>query len=244
MTERTQPQFAPDWVDVVGASGGAYDVIATPRHPSGRPSRPVALTIHTGTKLFARETHRGSHFPDACPERHINSDGSFCLGLEGYTADAESAPRFWEALRAFLLCQEFARARRLWPTGRWLSHGREAASAQLEAEAAAAACGLGERYRRALEFRSGRLAGDLSCTAQRIATATDSPRRSALLRLLHAETTRRRAEADFARDLLAWGFRCCGTMEHCAVAHSAPLLRSGSTPILNAETPHDHHDKR
>lgn len=244
MTHGRLPEFAPDWVEVLGEKSHAYEIIATPRHPSGKPGRRVRLTIHTGTQLIACETCSGSEFPASCPERHINGDGSFCLGLERFTLNAGSAARFWEALRAFLLCQEFARARRRWPTGRWLSHGREAADAQLEAEAAAAACGLGERYRRALEFRTGRLAGDLPVPAQPKTTAAASPRRRALLRLLRAEATRRRAEADFVRHLAACGQRCCGTMEHCALDQAAPASPSETTSVHRNETAHVHHDER
>ena len=109
-----------------------------------------------GDLVSARETE-AKRLPTSCPERHINSDGTFCLSWK--TVDpliinsGESARHWWEVLQQFLRLQERAARRRRWPqSGRAWAHGK-AAGFQQEAEKCAGR--LGEEYDD--EVRKGRL---------------------------------------------------------------------------------------
>lgn len=96
-----------------------------------------------GNKLRAREC--GSHhLPSFCPERHINSDGSFCLYWEGSerldVVDEASARVWMETLIQFLRSQERAARMRRWPSSKAWAHG-SAAKYQLQAMQATAVLG-------------------------------------------------------------------------------------------------------
>jgi hypothetical protein len=205
---------APDWA-TFEPDGDGILVAAQPPHPSGRPGRLYHLRVSASDRLSVAEAVPGTQLPRRCPERHVNFDGSFCLGLEPFGCTADEVDDFWAKLRSYLLCQQYADARGQWPTGRWLSHG-DAARHQLAAEAAAERAGLASRYRRALEFGIGRLAGPLPQTDLSSRTlAPKSQRRLAIEELIAAETKRRAAEAAFAEGYAFVGVRCCGTMHVC-----------------------------
>ncbi len=91
------------------------------------------------------------HLPSSCPERHINFDGTFCLGWEGDTdlqiTSKDSAVMWWSYLHKFLSLQARAEKKGEWPGKEW-AHGA-AAIFQQRAENAAAA--LGKRYVDALD---------------------------------------------------------------------------------------------
>jgi hypothetical protein len=109
--------------------------------------------------VFKREI--GNTLPSCCPERHINPDGSFCIGLragEGITG--ETAPAWWDKLHAFALCQETAAETGFWPSEAQLSHG-EAGEVELAAENAADQLGLRAVYREAVAFDTGLIASGL-----------------------------------------------------------------------------------
>lgn len=95
------------------------------------------LTIEAiGAKVLVRETV-SKNLPASCPERHINSDGSFCMSFSDIdplnVVDEESAERWWGTLHEFLRQQERAAKRKVWPVGNAWAHG-EAASHQHIAE--------------------------------------------------------------------------------------------------------------
>jgi len=209
---------APDWVQITSADSLDMHLTATPRGPSGQPGPTYGLRVALGPPLRVFEDKNSkvaNLLPDFCPERHINAgDGSFCLGLDTFTIS--TAHHFWAALRSFILCQTYAGRHGLWPPGRWLSHGPIAAQAQLRAEAAAERAGLSERYRRALEFKVGCLAGPLVMPFKRSrSNAEVTPRRVAIEELIAEEIKRRDGEDDFSRDVTNWGYTCCETMKFC-----------------------------
>jgi len=113
--------------------------------------------LHLGSDVSVFEREIGNTLPSCCPERHINPDGSFCIGLragEGITA--ETAPAWWDKLHAFALCQETAEAAS-GPTEAQLSHGA-ADEVELAAENAADQLGLRAVYREAVAFDTGLIA--------------------------------------------------------------------------------------
>ncbi len=86
------------------------------------------------------------HQPAFCPERHINSDGTFCLSyspVQSLKIDGEETARAWmETTYKFLKLQERARLQRRWPNDRVWAHGG-AAKHQLRAQEAVV--GLGNK---------------------------------------------------------------------------------------------------
>lgn len=101
-------------------------------------------------KLLIKQNNEGvtvqeetqQHLPRFCPERHINSDGTFCLYYVGATClkvvDEASANVWVETVYKYLKLQERARAQRKWPNNDTWAHG-DAAYHQLRAQSAAAA---------------------------------------------------------------------------------------------------------
>ncbi|WP_176025772.1 E2 domain-containing protein [Burkholderia vietnamiensis] len=110
------------------------------RRADGRVVSYDIVAYQQGDDVFAKEK-TPSRLPAFCPERHINSDGSFCLYWREHDAmgiaDATAAHRWWQTLREFLLLQERVAKLRRWPGDGW-AHG-SAAHHQNHAEAAAAA---------------------------------------------------------------------------------------------------------
>jgi hypothetical protein len=211
-------------------------LIAAPVRSSGRRTRHYDVTVHEiAGQLEVREN--GSHplLPRHCPQRHINADGSFCLGLragEG-VCDAITARQWWDKLQVFLVCQETAHESGYWPSYAELSHGT-AGEYQRRAEEIAEELSVSERYRDAVYSN----AGPIATVAHRIDPSTLRPRngralcvcgrvdrrRRPLLRrecwkaqltcLAVLEFQRRRALDEF------WSSfgdktRCCDTMRHC-----------------------------
>lgn len=110
--------------------------------------------------------------PAACPDRHINAGGTFCIGLRAgrNIQTASDAKVWWEQLGVFLLAQQTATETGFWPPDLQLSHGDEAADLQIQAEALAERLGKTEEYREAVAFNSGPfadLAGNFSRVTNR-----------------------------------------------------------------------------
>jgi len=77
---------------------------------------------------------RGGRLPKACPERHINGDGSFCLRWPQTTPGSlEEADTWWKELRGFLTAQLWANHTAKWPVSKSWAHG-DAARHQREFE--------------------------------------------------------------------------------------------------------------
>jgi Prokaryotic E2 domain/Cysteine-rich domain, C-terminal to E2 domain len=210
-------------------------LIAAPIRSSGRSTRRYDLAVREiAGKLEVRE-NGGSLLPRHCPQRHINNDGSFCVGLragEGI-CDAITARQWWDKLQLFLICQETAHETGDWPRYAELSHGA-AGEYQCRAEEVAEELGAIDRYRDALHNN----AGCIATVARRIDPTTLRPRngRAACVcgRVDHRGRVRLRrkcwkaqftcsAVPEFQRRKALDEFwssfgqkaQCCGTMLHC-----------------------------
>lgn len=208
---------APAWAKCRKKSKSEMMVQVSPPQQSGRPGKTYRLIVRDVGRYTVAEETSGTDLPAFCPERHINYDGTFCLGIEPIAASGENANRFWEQVRSFLLCQQFADLHGRWPTGRWLSHG-SAADWQLRAERLAEDAGLAERYRRALEFGLGKLAGPLPSSFP--LRERTSRRRALIEALIETELRRREAERSFTQYFWAVGRRCCERMRHCPLRNA------------------------
>lgn len=94
------------------------------------------------------------NLPEFCPQRHINSDGSFCLyWWEVFNLDIsneETAHAWWRTLWKFLTLQARVKKARRWPNENEWAHG---AAAVHQHRAERAAHELGVQYEIALQER-------------------------------------------------------------------------------------------
>jgi hypothetical protein len=211
----------------------------------------------SGKEIVVSERPVGSTLPACCPERHINLDGSFCIGLRaGVGITDETAPAWWKKLHAFALWQETAAETGFWPSEAQLSHG-EAAVWELAAEKAAEQLGLRSVYREAVAFDTGIIAvgvakvstktgmlrnGRSACICGRI----DRRGRPLLRRDCRSvgpgcpilfEHRRRVSIDDFWRELRGH-VACCGTMRECPLRTGDATTDDGRT-LHAAETHED-----
>lgn len=103
---------APVWffVDKLSSDAllGSARVSKTPWEKNG-----LRLHIFGNPKPKAREEVPGTDLPIRCPERHIQGDQTFCLGLRYIDVRcADDAVQWWEQLRQYLACQGVAALRR------------------------------------------------------------------------------------------------------------------------------------
>lgn len=89
-------------------------------------SQKFSLTIfQSNSDIRVRETFP-DHLPSFCPERHINNNGTFCLGWSGAedmsVYDETTARAWWARLFEFLRLQRRASNKRSWPGKSW-AHG-------------------------------------------------------------------------------------------------------------------------
>lgn len=163
---------------------------------SGAPAPEYLIDVSpVGRGVVAREVVP-ARLPAFCPERHINTDGTFCL----YWAEEEpmefvtaiDASNWWSKMLVFLERQRLADRIRRWPgKAEARAHGSEAARHQAEAERLAAIMGptFERRLRedrfgvtRRVRFGEGRLR--LESDGQRVCTVIESIPRVMTLRSL------------------------------------------------------------
>lgn len=228
---------APAWFETRRTSVievvGVARVPATPWSGDG-----VELTIIGSGTVRVGETVPGTKLPARCPERHIQGDRTFCLGLRRPTIDtAEAADAWWEQLRQYLRCQAVAARTRVWPPAHALDHG-DAGSHHERALALAEEAGVVEEYAAAWlgepswitdprlrlvdkkgEPINGRAVCPRGCRRRASRNASilrrGCPKRRQLAALVYAEQRRRAALDDYWRIVLNDGTRCCRTMLSC-----------------------------
>jgi hypothetical protein len=204
-------------------------------------TRVFELTVvHIGNEIKVCERSIGSTLPACCPERHINPDGTFCIGLRaGEGVTDETAPAWWRKLHAFALLQETAAETGFWPSDAELSHG-DAGEVEIAAENAADELGLRAVYREAVAFDTGVIAAGVSKISAKtgmlrngrsacICGRTDRRGRILLRRDCYGIGRgcpilfehRRRAMVDEYWQTLRGRVVCCGTMRECPLRATA-----------------------
>ena len=236
---------APAWAPISQCTQGLLSVNAAPLRASGKPTRVFFVDITcVASQIEVREGVKDKSLPLFCPERHINSDGSFCLGLNaGQGIDTvEAGALWWDRLELFLLCQETAYETRQWPVYAQMSHG-DAGAIEARAEEIARELGRDTQYYQAvrsdtgpiaewvkkLDRKSGRLRnGWLGCLCGRTEQRGRPMRRHACRKLgclIELEFQRREATKAFWAGV---GEKpCCQTMRDC------PLRNSTSGPRVD-----------
>lgn len=151
----------PNWASA-RENGTGIDVDISLKTASGRPRPTVHLHFWADSQLRVKQ-REPKIWPEGCPERHIEREGTFCLGKARAplrpSRDAE-ADAWWEWLKQFLYAQFFADKNGFWPSDRALHHGN-AADSQLKMEELARSSFLETDVAMALEARTGWLAGKL-----------------------------------------------------------------------------------
>lgn len=137
---------------------------------------PHVLSIDARSPVPKVREQTPLRLPAFCPNRHINSDGTFCMGWQTAdplsVVDAATATAWWARLLKYLRQQEIARRRGRWPAGEEWAHG-DAAHHQWYAEACARA--LGPAFEQALKSR--RLKVERRRGVARFRALTDGRRR-------------------------------------------------------------------
>lgn len=155
----------PSWVDARVTGPGIANLKVLPPRASGIPVPGLDLFVRMDRDggIFIAELQPGTVLPACCPERHINSDGTFCVHLDSTDAvgSREAAGAWWDSLRSFLIAQDYAHRRRVWPLHSQLSHGHAAAKVQIEMEELAGPLGWMEEVHLGIFRKEGWLGSGL-----------------------------------------------------------------------------------
>lgn len=229
----------PDWFRPSEVSGGRLTGMA---HVRGTPweADGIELAIIGRQSVSVGELVPGTQLPARCPERHIQGDLTFCVGLDPKPIDVpEAAIRWWEQLRQYLRCQGVADRTKVWPPAHSLDHG-DAGRFHERALALASAAGVEEEYAaarlgepswitdpnlRIVDRRGGFINGRAVCPrgcrrrASRNAPVVrrNCERRQMLSDLVYSEQQRIKALAKYWQHVLNDGTRCCRTMLACPI---------------------------
>lgn len=213
-----------------------------------RPPKTPWISHGLHLRIFGNEVPRvreetpGKDLPLRCPERHIQGDKTFCLGLRYLTVRSpEKAQQWWGQLQQFLTCQGVAELTRIWPVKQALDHG-DAGQYHERALSLARDAGVEEEYASArlgepswvtdprlhLFDKNGRpLNGRAPCPrgckkrarGRFVRTLrTDCGKRQMLVDLAYAEHRRRKALDKYWQHVFMSGDKCCRTMRGCPLA--------------------------
>ncbi|MFN3548471.1 MAG: E2 domain-containing protein, partial [Mesorhizobium sp.] len=143
----------PDWFNQTKDSSRAIEghAVVAVANGVGRTVADLRITDRSG-KVTVSETVVGMAFPARCSERHIEWDGSFCIGYRAGLGirTVDEAVVWWGLLEQFLRLQRVASRTRRWPARQAIAHG-EAGPHHLRALEAARELGLEEDYFQMLE---------------------------------------------------------------------------------------------
>ncbi len=230
----------PAWFSIEELGGQV--LVGRARLPKAPWGDGLHLRIFGDTKPKVCEMVPGTDLPARCPERHVQFDKTFCLGLRYLTVRSVSdAENWWTQLYQFILCQIVAERTRVWPPNHALDHGdagehheralKLASEAGLEGEYAAARLGepswitdpklhLYDRKGDPINGRAPCPRGCLRRARGRVVRTlrTDCDKRALVVQLSHAESKRRVALEEYWQHVIAEGVPCCRTMRDCRLA--------------------------
>ncbi|MGC1271581.1 MAG: E2 domain-containing protein [Croceibacterium sp.] len=231
-------EAAPSWfsVEAVGAKS-IIGLAHVPKAPWGADG--LRLRIFGDPQPKVCEDVPGTKLPTRCPERHIQDDQTFCLGLHHLQVRSmEQATQWWEQLRQYLICQRAAQQTGIWPPAHALDHG-DAGIHHERALAIAKQAGITDEYASARlgepswitnpsfhfvdkrgQLINGRALCPRGCLKRgrgRLSPALriDCSRRKLLGELIDRERRRQVALAEYWKTMIASGQGCCRTMRNC-----------------------------
>lgn len=169
-----------------------------------------AIEIRAEKDGFIQARETSGALPNWCPDRHINHNGWFCLGLDEREITkpetADESNRWWARLIGYLQLQVLAAETGLWEHAAW-AHGDAARSQRLfEEEAAKHPPALVAVVKGHLAVREGDL-----CPC-------GSGRRTKRCHLVAVRELQRLLMAVHADETAFWcnkNERCCATMKSC-----------------------------
>jgi hypothetical protein len=215
-----------NWLAIEERSGRSLSVRASVRGDDGEERSFRLVVAGRGDNIVTvREHSPQTVLPGACPERHINHDGSFCLGPKAERIETiDDATKWCANLAGFLELQLRANETGSWSRAYAWPHGA-AADAQmlLESEEKRLPAGVA----RALD--GARLRFDENLVGRRLRCPCGKKRQTrrcherAILLILKARADVVRLEREF---WAAWTSPCCRTMASC------PL----NIPMIGAES--------
>ncbi|WP_432444488.1 E2 domain-containing protein [Rhizobium leguminosarum] len=240
----------PPWFDRDSSHECELQGVACLDVPGGSGSIGVALTVRVAdSQITVCETVRGTVYPAICHERHVQSDGNFCIGYQAgvriETLDA--AKVWWGLLKEFLFLQRVAERTKQWPPTKQLSHSFAGAH-HLAALDAARGLGIESDYFEMLEgqdkwfaqpspklddkrkrLRNGHLPCPRGCMrdGRRIARSECCDPQG-VYELLYNERKRRQEVDHFYSICRLIGEKCCGRMLHCGLEPT----RNSSSPSI------------
>lgn len=218
-------QACPPWFEILDLVPDRLDGLARVE-PWGIDG--VPLTMRNDGPLTVGETIPGAVFPARCPERHIQADQSFCVGLDRpRVASLGHAENWWYNLHQFMECQAIAAATGLWPPRNALDHG-EAGAYQQRALKIARKLRIEDAYWEAYFGHPSWLSTpswfwshpkDQPPTTRLRKPKVKKTRhaRRLLLELVFVERRRRHAMEAYRKNAIHYG-KCCGQMRDCALA--------------------------
>ena len=225
----------PTWASVITREGQEITIDAQPARSSGKLTRQFKILIFEDSaahNIRAKEVAPNS-LPKFCPQRHINSDATFCLTIEATTVrDVADANAWWKKLELYLTVQETASSMGVWPEYAQMAHG-EAGNVQLKLEKICKELGSLSELKESLRNRSGPIFdsaklirkrgerlrnGRAECPCGRKSKGGRFLLRRQCERIqadCPAKLMRKfiKSEQEFWRGMK--GKECCGTMENC-----------------------------
>lgn len=239
MASRFLEENCPSWFSIKTSSSliltGTARVLGTLWETSG-----VELCIEGFSTLTVREAMPGTVLPARCPERHVQRDQTFCLGLHNLPVISnETAGQWWEQLRQYMCCQSVAERTGIWPPSHALDHGdagrwHERAlivSRELGIEEEYAAAYLGEPSwitdpsLRFFDKKGNPINGRAPCPRgcrhksrrKWPVVRKDCKNRALILEIVSCEQKRRIDLEKYWQHARAIGETCCGRMKTCGL---------------------------
>lgn len=182
-----------------------------------------------------KELEPGNELPEQCPDRHIQGDSTFCLGLDKINvATFQDAEKWWDLLRQYLKLQDTAEKTGIWPPQNALDHGGAGKYHKLALDIAKE-IGFEEEYLNAyLDQKSwitdkflrisdkhgnpinGRAICPCGCKKQgRPQVRRSCKHRYKIAKLVFCEKKRRELLVEYWKKIKSDGVKCCGKMRTC-----------------------------
>jgi hypothetical protein len=212
-----------------GSSASMLECEVRIRLPDAEISSYRVRISNQGGRLRVSESPLHRSLPVYCPQRHINSDSTFCLGFGRSaptvpTTEAE-ARRWWDLVMGFLHLQNLASISRGWPPSNAWPHGR---AAYLQEELEGARRRLNPRISRAISANQFEISavGHLHRRRRKCPCGSRKQLRLCherdIVTVLTAADRIHAAEAEFWSQARASGRQCCGTMDGCLLPTMVP----------------------
>jgi len=228
------------------ASRVTVDVIEGRAHVAGSAWEESGLELVVRGKPVPIVAERvpGTDLPARCPERHVQGDRTFCVGLDRPAVGGrDDAGLWWEHLRQYVLCQSVAKATGVWPPNHALDHG-DAGGHHRNALEIASRLGIEDEYIAAYQDEpswitdpdlrllgrkdepiNGREPCPRGCRVRGRPTVPKIRRkcrwRADLLRLVIEERKRRVELVRYWESVRKAGIVCCRTMRSCPLRDGA-----------------------